>query len=204
MSAVLSVLTERAANPLDIVEQIIAANEWNFDRRSDCEMAAEAPGKWCDFGLYFCWSHDISAMHFTCAFDLKVPEKRRPALYELLALANGEGASFRSFRAAAPASPDGSPTPNALGGPSGRFGQTPEQVAARAMQGKKMQMIYEEGAAFVLEPGRGDGGTVFVSQASMPPRGAGGPGDGPAAPLSGLQRARRRPRGRLVRPRSRE
>ncbi len=97
---------------------------------------------------------------------------------ELLALANGEGASFRSFRAAAPASPDGSPTPNALGGPSGRFGQTPEQIAARAMQGKKMQMIYEEGAAFVLEPGRGDGGTVFVSQASMPPRGAGGPGFG--------------------------
>ena len=31
---------------------------------------------------------EISAMHFTCAFDLKVPEKRRGALYELLALAN--------------------------------------------------------------------------------------------------------------------
>ena len=79
---------DAAANPLDIMEQIISANDWAFDRRSDSEMAAEAPGRWCDYGLYFCWSHEISAMHFTCAFDLKVPEKRRSALYELLALAN--------------------------------------------------------------------------------------------------------------------
>ena len=79
---------ERVANPLDTVEQIIAANDWAFDRRSESEMAAEAPGKWCDYGLYFSWSHEISAMHFTCAFDLKVPERRRSALYELLALAN--------------------------------------------------------------------------------------------------------------------
>jgi hypothetical protein len=79
---------DAAANPLDIMEQIVIANDWAFDRRSDSEMAAEAPGRWCDYGLYFSWSHEISAMHFTCAFDLKVPEKRRNALYELLALAN--------------------------------------------------------------------------------------------------------------------
>ena len=64
---------ERATNPLDLLEQIVAANEWAFERRSDSEMAAEAPGKWCDYGLYFSWSHEISAMHFSCAFDLKVP-----------------------------------------------------------------------------------------------------------------------------------
>jgi hypothetical protein len=51
-------------------------------------MAAEAPGKWCDYGLYFRWSSEISAMHFTCAFDLKVAAPVRPALFELLALAN--------------------------------------------------------------------------------------------------------------------
>ena len=79
---------ERSANPLDIVEQIIASNEWAFDRRNDAEMAAEAPGKWCDYGLYFSWSHEISAMHFSCAFDLKVPPGQRDRLFELLALAN--------------------------------------------------------------------------------------------------------------------
>ena len=83
-----AVSQEQSANPLDLLEQIMGANEWEFDRRNESEMAAEAPGKWCDYGMYFCWSHEISAMHFTCAFDMKVPEKRRAALYELLALAN--------------------------------------------------------------------------------------------------------------------
>jgi hypothetical protein len=88
MSAQLSHHEESASNPLDVMEQIVAAYDWNFDRRSEAEMAAEAPGKWCDYGLYFCWSNEISAMHFTCAIDLKVPEKQRAALYELMALAN--------------------------------------------------------------------------------------------------------------------
>jgi hypothetical protein len=79
---------DRSGNPLDVLEQIVAANDWAFDRRSDSEMAAEAPGKWCDYGLYFSWSHEISAMHFSCAFDLKVPAGRREKLFELLALAN--------------------------------------------------------------------------------------------------------------------
>ena len=88
MSASLSSHTETAANPLDVIEQIIAANDWAFDRRNESEMAAEAPGRWCDYGLYFNWSHEISAMHFTCAFDIKAPPARRSALYELVALAN--------------------------------------------------------------------------------------------------------------------
>ena len=88
MSASLTTSSDNAANPLDMMEQIVAANEWEFERRSDSEMAAEAPGHWCNYGLFFNWSHEISVMHFTCAFDLKVPERRRGALYELLALAN--------------------------------------------------------------------------------------------------------------------
>ncbi len=88
MSASLGVDRDHSANPLDVLEQIVAANEWAFERRSDSEMAAEAPGKWCDYGLHFSWSPEISAMAFTCAFDLKVPAAKREKLYELLALAN--------------------------------------------------------------------------------------------------------------------
>ncbi len=89
MSALsLSTPSDHASNPIDQMEQIVTANEWAFDRRSDSEMAAEAPGKWCDYGLYFSWSREIAAMNFTCTFDLKVPAPRRRELYELLALAN--------------------------------------------------------------------------------------------------------------------
>ena len=31
---------DAAANPLDTMEQIISANDWAFDRRSDSEIAA--------------------------------------------------------------------------------------------------------------------------------------------------------------------
>ncbi|MDN3567391.1 YbjN domain-containing protein [Paeniroseomonas aquatica] len=88
MSGLLALEREHAHNPLDVLEQIVAANEWSFERRSDGEMAAEAPGKWCDYGLYFSWSSEISAMHFSCAFDMKVPPEGRSKLFELLALAN--------------------------------------------------------------------------------------------------------------------
>jgi hypothetical protein len=88
MSGLLALKRERATNPLDVVEQIIVANEWIFDRRSDGEMAAEAPGKWCNYELHFSWSQEISAMHFSCAFDLKVPSNRREKLFELLTVAN--------------------------------------------------------------------------------------------------------------------
>jgi hypothetical protein len=76
------------ANPLDLLEQIVSANDWPFDRRGDDEMAVEVPGKWCDYTLLFSWCGEISAMHFFCAFDLKVPGGRRAAVHELLALAN--------------------------------------------------------------------------------------------------------------------
>jgi hypothetical protein len=88
MSGLQALEREHATNPLDVLEQIVSANEWTFERRSDGEMAAEAPGKWCDYGLYFSWSSEISAMHFSCAFDLKVPPEGRSKLFELLALAN--------------------------------------------------------------------------------------------------------------------
>ena len=79
---------EPFANPVDLVEQIVTANDWAFDRRNDEELAAEIPGKWCNYSLYFAWREDMGAMHFTCAFDMKVPAAKRTPIYELLAIIN--------------------------------------------------------------------------------------------------------------------
>ena len=59
--------------------------------------------------------------------------------------------------AGGPAAGPGSPTAGARGG-------------RNSIQADKWQMAYEEGAAVVIEPGRGDGGTVFVQDATMPRR----------------------------------
>ncbi|ARW17743.1 hypothetical protein KOEU_25520 [Komagataeibacter europaeus] len=88
MPALTETAIPRNTNPLDLMERIVGGYDWNFERRNDSEMAAEAPGKWCDYGLFFCWSEEVNAMHFTCTFDLKVPADQRRNLFELLALAN--------------------------------------------------------------------------------------------------------------------
>jgi hypothetical protein len=88
MTATLDVSPEPAPNPLDIVEEIVAANQWPFDRTSEDELVVEITGKWCDYRLYFMWRDDLSALHFTCAFDVRVPDTRRREVHDLLALIN--------------------------------------------------------------------------------------------------------------------
>jgi len=75
-------------HPIDTVEQLVEFNEWTFDRRSNEEMAVQVPGSWCDYSLYFAWNDEMEAIHFTCAFDMRVAEDQRSRVYELLALVN--------------------------------------------------------------------------------------------------------------------
>jgi hypothetical protein len=49
-----------------------------------------------------------------------------------------------------------------------RFQMNSQQRARAELNFKKWQMLLNEGAAIVLEPGAGDGGTVYVTAASVP------------------------------------
>ena len=49
-----------------------------------------------------------------------------------------------------------------------RFQMDPQQRARAELNYKKWQMLIDEGAAVTLEPGFGDGGTVYVTSASVP------------------------------------
>ena len=80
--------TPRADNPLDILEELVNANEWRFDRSTDEEMVVEIAGRWCEYRLFFVWQQDLSAMYFSCLFDLRAPPQKRTAVAELLALVN--------------------------------------------------------------------------------------------------------------------
>jgi hypothetical protein len=85
----LSLETKAAsANPIDLVEEIVQANEWPHDRSSDEEMVVEIQGRWCDYRLFFVWQRDMNALHYSCGFEMKVPRMRRGPVYELLAAVN--------------------------------------------------------------------------------------------------------------------
>lgn len=75
-------------NPVDVVEELASDQEWAFQRRSEDELAAEIPGQWCTYRLWFCWHPEVGVFHLTCALDIEVPPRRLPAVHQLLALAN--------------------------------------------------------------------------------------------------------------------
>ena len=76
------------SNPLDVLEELVNANEWPFDRASDSELIAEVSGRWCDYHLCFVWQPEVAAILFSCHFDHKVPATKRRDVHELLAAVN--------------------------------------------------------------------------------------------------------------------
>jgi hypothetical protein len=75
-------------NPLDLVENIINANDWSFERQGFDELTVGVEGSWCQYHLWFSWRADLRAVHFSCAYDIKIPDKRFNVMYELLARMN--------------------------------------------------------------------------------------------------------------------
>jgi hypothetical protein len=75
-------------NPLDVVERIAAINDWSFERAGDDEITILVTGRWTDYQLSYTWMGDIEALHLACAFDLKVPERRRAEAQALITLIN--------------------------------------------------------------------------------------------------------------------
>ncbi len=75
-------------NPLDIVEELVLANDWPFQRSDDNELVIEIPGRWCEHRLFFVWQEESSALHFCCRIDGKVITSSRAQVSELLARIN--------------------------------------------------------------------------------------------------------------------
>jgi hypothetical protein len=79
---------ERPSNPVDVIEQIAALNDWSFERAGDDEITISVAGGWCDYHVSFSWMEDKEAIHLACAFDLKVPAARQLEVMRLLSGVN--------------------------------------------------------------------------------------------------------------------
>jgi hypothetical protein len=75
-------------NPVDVVERLATTHDWAFSRASDDEVTILVNGQWSDYQVSFTWMPDVEALHLACAFELKVPERRRSEVTELTALIN--------------------------------------------------------------------------------------------------------------------
>ena len=79
---------DRAEHPLDVVERLAALRDWIFDRAETDEMSVSVSGRWTDYHVAFTWIEDVEALHVACAFDLKVPERRRGEVLQLVSRIN--------------------------------------------------------------------------------------------------------------------
>ena len=79
---------EHRINPLDVVERVATGNDWSFERAGDDEITILVAGRWTDYQLSYTWMGDIEALHLACAFDLKIPDRRRAEVQALISLIN--------------------------------------------------------------------------------------------------------------------
>jgi hypothetical protein len=75
-------------NPLAVVEDIAADNNWSFERSGEDEVTIVSKGDWTDYQLSFTWMTEIEALHLACAFDMKIPKARRAEVQRLIAAIN--------------------------------------------------------------------------------------------------------------------
>src|SRR3979490_3475134 len=75
-------------NPLAVVEDIAASNNWSFERSGEDEVTIVSKGEWTDNRRSFTWITEIEALHLACAFDMKIPAARRAEVQRLIAAIN--------------------------------------------------------------------------------------------------------------------
>ena len=75
-------------NPLELLVEIVCANEWAYERSSSDELAVEINGRWCNYRLFFIWQAEIGALHFSCVFETRIHQESFKSVYALLAAIN--------------------------------------------------------------------------------------------------------------------
>tara|TARA_Y100000590_G_scaffold469993_1_gene661179 strand:- start:1316 stop:1819 length:504 start_codon:yes stop_codon:yes gene_type:complete len=78
----------KGQNPLDVIEHVVSAHEWPFDRCSANEMSISIEGSWARYHLWFAWNSERSGLQFSCAFDFKAPLEKVASVQSLLAMMN--------------------------------------------------------------------------------------------------------------------
>lgn len=86
--ALIDVDADRQGHPVDMIERIATLNDWSFDRSGDDEITISVDGSWSDYHVSLTWMGELESLHLACAFDLKVPERRKPEVHHLLTLVN--------------------------------------------------------------------------------------------------------------------
>ena len=81
---------EEDLHPIDIVENIAAHHDWDFDRMGDDQIAMAVAGQWRTYSLTLAWSGYDETLRMVCTFEMDPPAEKMPSLFELLNTINDQ------------------------------------------------------------------------------------------------------------------
>ena len=77
-----------AHDPLDVVEHVLQAENLQFDRTEDGDLAFTLAGDWKDYELWFAWRPEADCLQLCLSIDLQVTAEQRAAAFELAGIIN--------------------------------------------------------------------------------------------------------------------
>jgi hypothetical protein len=74
--------------PVEMLGQLFDARGWTYEFVSDDEITGEVQGSWAKYQLRGIWRAEDNVLQLLCLPDIRVPDDKLPALYEVTSLIN--------------------------------------------------------------------------------------------------------------------
>ena len=79
---------QKIDDPLDMIEEVVLANGWEYDRDDNKNIHVQVGGNWCDYQLSYGLNEKGNIIYISCALDIKVSDKSSNEIYKLLSNIN--------------------------------------------------------------------------------------------------------------------
>lgn len=79
---------EDDAAPVDMLASLFEARGWQYEFVSEDEITAEIKGSWATYQFQAIWRREDHVLQILCLPDIRMPEDKRAAMFEALALIN--------------------------------------------------------------------------------------------------------------------
>ncbi|MBC2663989.1 YbjN domain-containing protein [Novosphingobium flavum] len=76
------------AAPVEMLASLFDARGWQYDFVGDDEITVEVQGAWASYQLRGIWRREDHVLQLLCLPDIRIPEDKRPPMFEALALVN--------------------------------------------------------------------------------------------------------------------
>ena len=79
---------QKLKDPIDIIEDLVLSNGWEYERDDNRNIHVQVGGNWCDYQLSYGLNEKENIIYLSCALDIKVNDKNSNEIYKLLSNIN--------------------------------------------------------------------------------------------------------------------